>query len=105
MEGAGRKAIDGRHITDGFGGEGRDRHQWEGEHDQRDQDEGAPPLGPALTLAQQPQPAVEEVAGATAARHQAAAGWPELVGRSIIKDDSGYVGNDVKREISRRVDG
>jgi hypothetical protein len=48
---------------------------------------------------------VEEVAGATAARHQAAAGRPDLVGRSIIKDDSGYVGNDVKRETSRRVDG
>ena len=85
--------------------EGRNRHQWEGEHNQRDQDEGAPPLGSALTLAQQPQPAVEEIAGATAARHQAVAGKSDPVGESIKKDDSGYVGNDVKPEISRRVDG
>jgi len=49
-----------------------------------------------LTLPEQPQAAVENVAGATTARHQAAAGEVALAENDITKDDSGYVGNNVK---------
>ncbi|HEX9097326.1 MAG TPA: hypothetical protein VF990_14650, partial [Candidatus Dormibacteraeota bacterium] len=56
----------------------------------------------ALTLAEQPQPAVEEVARATSARHQAGVELEDVLG-SIIKDDSGYVGKCVKTEITRTV--
>ena len=104
VEPAGGEAVDRRKVADGFSREGWNRQQRKGEQDQREQDESAPPLGPALTLAEQPQPAVKQVAGATAARHQAAAGELGLVESSITKDDSGYVGNNVKTEISRRVD-
>src|SRR6202022_1201806 len=105
VEGAGGESVDGRQAADGFSGEGRNRHQREGEHDQRDQDEGAPSLGLSLTLPEQPKPAVEEIAGTAAARHQAQPGELDPVQSSIMKYDSEYVGYGVKIEISRRVDG
>jgi hypothetical protein len=99
VEAAGGEAVDRREVADGFSREGRNRHQWESEDDERDEDEGTSRLGPALTLAKESQPAMEEIAGATAARHQAAAGKVGLVPLTITKNDSEHVGNHVKSEI------
>jgi hypothetical protein len=99
VEAAGGEAVDRREVADGFSREGRNRHQWESEDEERDEDKGTSRLGPALTLAKEPQPAVEEIAGATAARHQAAVGNWDPIAESITKNDSGYVGKHVKTEI------
>ena len=72
---AGRgEAVDRRQVADRLGGEGRDHHQRKGQDQHRHQEKGAPSFGAALAAAEQPQAAVEGIAGETAARHSGRAG-------------------------------
>ena len=89
IEAGGRQAVDRGQTADRLGGECRDDHQRQGHDQERYQEEGAPPLGATLVLAEQPQAAVEGVAGQASARHQAGAN--ACVPGNITKYDNGYV--------------
>ena len=69
------KPVDGRQVADRLGGEGGDHQQRKGQDQDRHQEKGAPSFGATLAPAEQPQAAVEGIAGETAARHSGRAGW------------------------------
>ena len=99
FEAAGGEAVDRGQAADRLGGDGRNRHQWEREDQQRAEDHDAANSRTALALAEQPKPPVEDVAGASPARHQTSGSELKRGLPDITKDDSANVGKCVEVEI------
>ena len=69
MEAGRGEAVDRRQVSDRLGGECGDHHQRQGQDQDGHQKKSAPSFGATLAPAEQPQAAVEGIAGETAARH------------------------------------
>src|SRR3989442_4161612 len=99
LEAAGREAVDRGQAADRLGRDRRHRHQRQRDDQQGAEDDDATNPRAVLPLAQQPKPPMEDVAGASPARHQVAASELRLSFPDITKNDSRNVGKCVEIEI------